>query len=585
MDNLEKAVNQIRHLTQNAGKTEDELRQVAQQKIERKEILDSLTFCLSEERKFATELLNKYLEESTLESASEKDTLKHLIDLEVLLERIKKQLNSEYGKTNPSIPIPFIQQVTELTNQIMELKDKLGLIQNKGDKQDSVKIVDNLLGRFHKWANHPDNRSNFDFQCISEGSEVLMSDWTTKNIEDINIGDEIIGIDKFQNKRSSYYYYIKSTVLAKNFSGIKDVCEIETEKGVKLVLTPDHQILSHVRAGTYHSFYEVRDGFDKKIPVLKYIKNISDYYKGVLLGFIESDGWKSKNIDKLHPEWNFSLIYNISQKTEIETLEWILNYLNIKINKTPEKSGFLKGFYGSFSFYIHAEDSRKITEYYKLLENNEDTQMGFLCGFCLGDGSFGQYGSWKIFQKEDSDAILVLDKVFKNLKIDAKYSTYNRMRCYNFKTTFLPFNCPKSNKVKRYLKYFFGLHKLVGRTEHQKIISIKNVGRSRVWDLTTTSKNFIVNGLIVHNCPKCGELFLLRQRLDKITDEVVEHPWFIQGGILMNKEIFEDLKIGKISVDQAARYLNATQDYINWLQINYPLDQDILEEIEEDIDD
>jgi uncharacterized C2H2 Zn-finger protein len=131
MTNIEKEVRRLRNLTQNKNKNEEELIIIAKESLERQEILGSLTFCLDSEKKFATELLNKYLEESSLESTSEKDTLKHLIDLEVLLERIKTQLNSEYGKANPTIPIAFIQQVTELTNQIMDLKDKLGLSKQK----------------------------------------------------------------------------------------------------------------------------------------------------------------------------------------------------------------------------------------------------------------------------------------------------------------------------------------------------------------------------------------------------------------------------------------------------------------------
>jgi len=138
MNHLDREVRRIRNLTQNKNKTEEELLIIAKESMERQEILSSLTFCLEDEKKFATELLNKYLEESSLESASEKDTLKHLIDLEVLLERIKKQLNTEYGKVNPTIPIAFIQQVTELTNQIMELKDKLGLSR----KQEQQTVLD-----------------------------------------------------------------------------------------------------------------------------------------------------------------------------------------------------------------------------------------------------------------------------------------------------------------------------------------------------------------------------------------------------------------------------------------------------------
>jgi hypothetical protein len=85
-------------------------------------------------------------------------------------------------------------------------------------------------------------------------------------------------------------------------------------------------------------------------------------------------------------------------------------------------------------------------------------------------------------------------------------------------------------------------------------------------------------GLFEFQCPKCEEIFLIRRRLDKEKDEIKVHPWFIEGGILFNKEIFIDLDLGKISEDQAARYLNATLDYIKWIRLNYPLNQDKTEE-------
>jgi hypothetical protein len=136
MNQLDKIKNRLKNLKQNKNLSEEEIEIKAKERLEKLDILNSLTFCLEDEKEYAIDLLSKYLEESSLESTSEKNTLTHLIDLEVLLNRIKKQLNLEYGKANPAIPIAFIQQVTELTNQILELKEKLGLTSNKSN--DSV---------------------------------------------------------------------------------------------------------------------------------------------------------------------------------------------------------------------------------------------------------------------------------------------------------------------------------------------------------------------------------------------------------------------------------------------------------------
>jgi len=165
MDNLKREVKKIRNLKQNQGKSEEELNSLAKESLEKNEITNSLTFCLPEEKEFATNLLNKYLLESSISSFSEKNTLRNLIDLEILLERVKKFINNEQSKANPTIPLQFLEQVTELTNQIIEIKEGLGLVSKKDGKNDASKVIDDLTERFHKWINKPENRSNYEFQC------------------------------------------------------------------------------------------------------------------------------------------------------------------------------------------------------------------------------------------------------------------------------------------------------------------------------------------------------------------------------------------------------------------------------------
>jgi hypothetical protein len=86
---LEKYKNQLRNMQQYKNLTEEELTSVVQQKIEEKEIVDNLTFCVNdEEKKFAQDLLDRYLGQCSFENESDKDTLKQLIDLEILVERV-----------------------------------------------------------------------------------------------------------------------------------------------------------------------------------------------------------------------------------------------------------------------------------------------------------------------------------------------------------------------------------------------------------------------------------------------------------------------------------------------------------------
>jgi len=166
MDNLEREVKKIRNLKQNQGKSEEELNSLAKESLEKNEILSSLKFCISdEERKFALNLLENYLKESSLTSYAEKDTLRQLIDLEIVIERIKSFINKETEKANPVPSIQFIEQLQYLNKQIIELKEGLGLVSKKDGKNDASKVIDDLTERFHKWINKPENRSNYEFQC------------------------------------------------------------------------------------------------------------------------------------------------------------------------------------------------------------------------------------------------------------------------------------------------------------------------------------------------------------------------------------------------------------------------------------
>ena len=134
MDNLEREIKKIRNLKQNQGKSEEELQILAKEKLEKQDILGSLTFALPEELNWAKNLLENYLKESSLISTAEKDTLKQLIDLEILLERIKKHLGTEYSKANPTIPVQMVGELNKLNELILNLKDRLGLTQKEEQK-------------------------------------------------------------------------------------------------------------------------------------------------------------------------------------------------------------------------------------------------------------------------------------------------------------------------------------------------------------------------------------------------------------------------------------------------------------------
>jgi len=71
----------------------------------------------------------------------------------------------------------------------------------------------------------------------------------------------------------------------------------------------------------------------------------------------------------------------------------------------------------------------------------------------------------------------------------------------------------------------------------------------------------------------CGKILLIRRRLDKEKDDVLEHPFFIKGGILFNKHLWQMLYDKKITDEDAMKVLNLqSPDYLEWIKKHFALE-------------
>lgn len=587
-DKIEKYIAKISKLAQYQGCDEKTLREVAEKHFEKTSLEAELEKAIGsdkEELKEAKKRFESYLAEfPILEGEIEKAGLIRLIFLEIVAIRLQKVLN----QNTDSVSGKTLESYKEMLDEINNQKVFLGMCKNEDEKEVEVhKILGELARRQDAWINQPDNRANYSYKCIVEGSKVLLANFTIKNIEEVEIGEEIIGIKKNNKGKSSFWYYTKQRVLNKIDSGFKEVCEIETNYKNKLQLTSDHEIFRKVRGGTYRTFCAVEDSYGCEVPLLRHINNLDNYYKGILLGFIKSDGWSYVPNDRNHPSWLFTKVYNVSQKVETQALEFLLDFLKIEYSKTEAKSGYLNKYCGSYSYRIKASSSALVDEILELWKRDDDCKLGFLVGMVLGDGSISVQDGFVLHQKKTNKDNLFIVESLTALNVDycVNEDLKNDMLCYSFRTTTFPIICPKSIKTQKWLKHFFGIRKLVGRTIHQRIISIKKIGIKKVYDLTTECGNFVVNSFIVHNCASCGEWQLIRRRIDLEKDTVLVHPFFIRGGILFNKHVFQLFDEGKITDADVAAILDVKEkDYRIWLyklykdELKYNKENNISEE-------
>jgi len=140
MTDLEVIINKLSHLKQNKNKTEAEIRVMAEEELRKKEIVASAFCATTEEEEFAKGLLSKYLSQGSIESESDKETLRQLIDQELIAERFKSVLKKQYNTANPAQDMDVVERLDKVVERIGELKKELGLSQQ--DRQSATWLAE-----------------------------------------------------------------------------------------------------------------------------------------------------------------------------------------------------------------------------------------------------------------------------------------------------------------------------------------------------------------------------------------------------------------------------------------------------------
>jgi hypothetical protein len=103
--------------------SEEELRKIVEKKLQKKDLELQFSGLKEEEAKKATSLYEKYVSETFFESLAEKSSLINLVYLELLKERLQKEI-SESG----TVPMGMTEKLIDLDEQIIKTKDKLGML-------------------------------------------------------------------------------------------------------------------------------------------------------------------------------------------------------------------------------------------------------------------------------------------------------------------------------------------------------------------------------------------------------------------------------------------------------------------------
>ena len=172
IEEIRTKANQIRNLGQCKGLSEEELLEKAKGYIEQhnRDLNIDDMFIEKKEKKQGIKLLRKYLEDYSIETISDKNTLKQVIYLETLNIRLQEKLN-EMNTQEAAIPTQLIDSMHKNLIQITNLKNTLGLTKTKEEKRGGFGEVEKLKEKFKRWRES--NQASRTRLCPHCGKMVL----------------------------------------------------------------------------------------------------------------------------------------------------------------------------------------------------------------------------------------------------------------------------------------------------------------------------------------------------------------------------------------------------------------------------
>ncbi len=165
-DAVQNEINKLKRLVQFKNAEEAILEKIAQKNIILRELLESSNFVDETEKKLAKKIFEAYLEQNSFENYSDLSTLSILVYNEVLAGRLQRTINGLVSKDGKSyVSDKLIKSLSDLTNQILSLKTKLGI--DKKETVDEFTALQLLKKRFHQWIQENKNECTIyvPFSC------------------------------------------------------------------------------------------------------------------------------------------------------------------------------------------------------------------------------------------------------------------------------------------------------------------------------------------------------------------------------------------------------------------------------------
>ena len=318
--------------------------------------------------------------------------------------------------------------------------------------------------------------------CFGENTQILMSDFSTKNVQDVKVGDEVMGINR---RGVRLHTRLEPTKVVNIMNREAETIKINN----KTVVTPNHKFLYNKYR---HLWQQVKSLHLKNVKSIECepFENEDEYWKGWLSGLIDGDGcffnFKSNN-NKFYLRFKIGL----NEEEVIDLVQEKLEYFGFEgIQRRKDKKL-------SIIEMTRVPQTTKLKEFvsYKTMRENvsKDFKRGYLAGFFDAEG-YQDKGEIRISQKQ-----IDILKMVQDFAIELGFETQireekrvNVIRILDV-VNFFALCRPRLKKYKPISTMTLKRYKQITIDDEEKTSNI-------VYNLTTECGSYVADGSIVSNC-------------------------------------------------------------------------------------
>lgn len=187
-EDLQKEINRLGNLKQNKGKDSVTIEKLARTSLWKKQIDIKKRFTNKEDKIFADDSLNAYLENYDIQTFDQVQNIADLVFEEVIKHQTQDSINKILSdKSNEKSPNKLIETLHDIEDRIWKLKEKIGISSNK--KKDDASALEQLKEKFKTYI--PFNRNEFTlyapYKCSGCNKEDIQPLLLRRRVKDFKV--------------------------------------------------------------------------------------------------------------------------------------------------------------------------------------------------------------------------------------------------------------------------------------------------------------------------------------------------------------------------------------------------------------